>query len=144
MLLSEHVVLKLVEPYTSYGRNITTDNFFISMSLAIKLLTKKITLVGTIRGNKRELLKAAKQMKDNMPRFSTLLYKSENCVLTIYKSKPNKRVAVLSSKHKFVKIDKSNKNMLQESIQFYNSTKFGVDMADQMVRKYTVKASSRR
>jgi hypothetical protein len=79
------------------------------MSLATKLLAKKTTLVGTIRGNKRELPKAAKQTKDNMPRFSTLLYKSENCVLTIYKSKPNERVAVLSSKHKFVKIDKSNK-----------------------------------
>jgi hypothetical protein len=34
--------------------------------------------------------------------------------------------------------------MLPESIQFYNSTKFGVDMVDQMARKYTVKASSRR
>ncbi|XP_059563328.1 piggyBac transposable element-derived protein 4-like [Myotis daubentonii] len=144
MLLSEHVVLKLVEPYTGCGRNITTNNFFTSMSLATKLLAKQTTLVGTIRGNKRELPKAAKQTKDNMPPFSTLLYKSENCVLTIYKSKPNKRVAVLSSKHKFVKIDKSNKKMLPESIQFYNSTKFGVDMADQMARKYTVKASSCR
>lgn len=114
------------------------------MSLAKKLLVKKTTLVRTIRGNKRELPKAVKQTKDNVPCFFTLLDKSENCVLTIYKSKPNKRVAVLSSKHKFVKIYKSNKKMLPESIQFYNSTKFGVDMANQMVRKYTVKASSRR
>lgn len=35
MLLSEHV-LKLVEPYTGCGRNVTTDNFFTSMSLATK------------------------------------------------------------------------------------------------------------
>lgn len=144
ILLSEHVVLKLVEPYTNCGRNITTDNFFTSMSLATKLLAKKTTLVGTIRGNKRELPKVAKQRKDNMSRFSTLLYKSENSVLTIYKSKPNKRVAVLSSRHKFVKIDRSNKKMLPDSIQFYNKTKFGVDMTDQMARKYTVKSSSRR
>ncbi|XP_071037109.1 piggyBac transposable element-derived protein 4-like [Parasteatoda tepidariorum] len=41
MLLSEHVVLKPVEPNTSCGRNITTDNFFISMSLLTKLLAKK-------------------------------------------------------------------------------------------------------
>ncbi|KAL6418102.1 hypothetical protein ACFW04_012338 [Cataglyphis niger] len=109
MLLSEHVVLKLAEPYTNCGRNVTTDNFFTSMSLATKLLAKKTTLVGTIKANKRELPKAAKQTKDDMPRFSTLLYKSENSVLTIYKSKPNKRVAVLSSRHKFVKIDRSNK-----------------------------------
>ncbi|KAL6418248.1 hypothetical protein ACFW04_012249 [Cataglyphis niger] len=144
MLLSEHVVLKLAEPYTNCGRNVTTDNFFTSMSLATKLLAKKTTLVGTIKANKRELPKAAKQTKDDMPRFSTLLYKSENSVLTIYKSKPNKRVAVLSSRHKFVKIDRSNKKMLPDSIQFYNKTKFGVDMTDQMARKYTVKSSSRR
>lgn len=36
MLLSEHAVLKLVEPYTGCGRNVTTDNFFTSMSLATK------------------------------------------------------------------------------------------------------------
>ena len=116
MLLSEYVVLKLVEPYQGCGRNITTDNFFTSISLATKLLAKKTTLVGTIRGNKRELPKAAKQTKDNIPHFSTLLYKSENCALT----------------------------MLPQSIQFYNSTKFGVDIADQMARKYTVKSRSRR
>ena len=34
--------------------------------------------------------------------------------------------------------------MLPYSIQFYNKTKFGVDMTDQMARKYTVKSSSRR
>ncbi|GFQ94035.1 HTH La-type RNA-binding domain-containing protein [Trichonephila clavata] len=34
--------------------------------------------------------------------------------------------------------------MLPESIQFYNSTKFGVDLVNQIARKYTVKASSRR
>lgn len=86
MLLSGHVLLKLAELYINFCRNITTDNSFTSMSLATKLLDKKTTLVGTIRGNKRELPKAAKQTKDNMPRFSTLLYKSENSVLTIYKS----------------------------------------------------------
>ena len=113
MLLSEHVVLKLTEPYTNCGRNVTTDNFFTSMSLATKLLAKKTTQVGTIRVNKRELIKAAKQTKDKMPRFSTFLYKSENSVLTIYKSKPNKRVAVLSSKHKFTVKSSSRRWPLQ-------------------------------
>lgn len=91
--LSEFVVLKLVEPYTGHGRNITTDNFFTSLSLAKKLLSKRTTLVGTIRANKKELPKTAKGKKDNMTRFSTLLYKSEDCVLTIYKSKQKKSVS---------------------------------------------------
>lgn len=143
MLLSEYVVLKLAEPFTGCGINITTDNFFTSLSLATKLLSKRTTLVGTIRSNKRELPKTARQKKDNVPRFSSQIYKSHNCTLTIYKSKPKKKVLLLSSKHKFVKIEKTNK-CLPESIAYYNSTKFGVDMTDQMVRKYSTKSKSRR
>lgn len=52
--LGEFVTLKLVEPYTGCGRNITMDNFFTSVSIATKLLAKKTTVVGTIRTNRRE------------------------------------------------------------------------------------------
>jgi hypothetical protein len=113
------------------------------MSLAKKLLAKRTILVGTIRGNRRELPKTAKLKKDNMTRFSTLVYKAEDCVLTIYKGKPSKKVLALSSKHKSVKIANNDKR-IPESISFYNKTKFGVDILDQMARKYTVKAGSRR
>lgn len=50
---------------------------------------------------------------------------------------------LLSSKHKSIKIEKSDKR-IPETIKFYNSTKFGVDMTDQMARKYSVKSKSRR
>ena len=72
--LGEFVILKLIEPYSMKGRTITTDNFFTSLSLAYKLLAKRTTLVGTIRGNKRELLKICKTKKDTMARFSSLMY----------------------------------------------------------------------
>ena len=39
--LSESVVMKLMEPYLSKGRNVTTDNFFTSIHLAIQLRKKK-------------------------------------------------------------------------------------------------------
>lgn len=121
------------------GRTITTDNSFTSVPLALKLLSKKSSLVGTIRANKRELPKNCKQKKDDMARFSTLLYESNGCTLTVYKSKPNKKVLVLSTKHKHVKIDKTKKR-LPETVSFYNNTKFGVDVTDQMARKYSVKS----
>ncbi|XP_014487368.1 PREDICTED: piggyBac transposable element-derived protein 3-like, partial [Dinoponera quadriceps] len=141
--LSEFVVTKLAEPYLGCGRNITTDNFFTSISLAKKLLANKTTLVGTIRANRKELPEIAKAKKDKMTRFSTKLYKSENCTLTIYKSKPNKKVLLLSSKHKNMIIEKNTK-LLPETVTFYNSTKYGVDILDQMAQKYSVKAGSRR
>lgn len=62
------VVLKLMEPFTGYEKNVTTDNFFTSVSLATKLLAKNIIIVGIIRGNKRELL--AKEQKEKMTLFS--------------------------------------------------------------------------
>jgi len=141
--LGEYVVLKLLEPYTGHGRNITTDSFFASLSLASKLFAKKTTLVGTIRNNRRELPKIAREKKDKMQRFSTLLYRTQNCLLTIYKSKPNKKVILLSSMHNSAKIDK-NAKCLPETVQYYNATKFGVDVADQMAKKYSVKGGSRR
>lgn len=140
--LGEFVALKFIDQYIGCGRTVITDNFFTSLPLATKLITKSTSLVGTIRQNKRELHNLAKSKKDNVSRFSTL-YKTEKCTLTIYKSKPNKQVLVFSSKHKSVKIEKDDKR-LSETITFYNNTKFGVGVTDQMARKYTVKAGSRR
>ena len=50
---------------------------------------------------------------------------------------------LLSTMHSTVDIgdDRMSK---PETVTFYNSTKFGVDVVDQMARKYTVNATSRR
>lgn len=141
--LSEFVVMKLVEPFTNCRRNITTDNFFTTASLAAKLLAKRTTLVGTMRANRRELPALAKTTKDNLKLLSTMTYKSNDCTLTIYKSKPRKKVVILSTKHKTVKI-KNNRKKTPETISYYNKTKFGVDIVDQMARKYSVKSKCNR
>lgn len=50
---------------------------------------------------------------------------------------------VLSSKYKSIEIKTSNKH-IPETIRFYNDAKFGVDVADQMGRKYCVKSKNFR
>ena len=75
-----------------------------------------------------------------MTLFSSNLYKSENCTLTVYKSKPKVKVLLLSTKHTGVRIEDNYKRVL-ETIAFYNKTKYGVD---QMARKYSTKARSFR
>ena len=45
--------------------------------------------------------------------------------------------------HSTVDIDDDRKSK-PETVNIYNSTKFGVDVVDQMARKYTVNAASRR
>jgi len=49
----ERVVKDLAVQYKGSGRNITMDNFFTSLSLANFLLTWNLTIVGTLRKNKK-------------------------------------------------------------------------------------------
>ncbi|XP_047370499.1 uncharacterized protein LOC124957528 [Vespa velutina] len=141
--LSEFVVMKLVKPITNCKRNITTDNFFTTASLAAKSLAERTTLVGTMSANRRELPVLAKTSKDNLQLLSTMAYKSNDCTLTIYKSKPRKEVVILSTTHKTVKI-KNNRKKTPETIIYYNKTKFGVDIVYQIARKYNVKSKCNR
>ncbi|KAL2735723.1 piggyBac transposable element-derived protein 4-like [Vespula squamosa] len=77
----EFTVLKLMEPSTRYGRIITTEYFFMSTSLVVKILYKKTTIVGNFYGNKIELSKFAKQGKnditDQMARKYSMKSKSQ-------------------------------------------------------------------
>ena len=82
-----------------------------------------------------------KGKKDKMTLFSSNLYKSENCTLTVYKSKPNVKVLLPSIKHTSIQVE-DNYKRVPETIAFYNKTKFGVDVIDQMAHKYSVKAGS--
>lgn len=108
MLLSEHV-LKLVESYTNCGRNKTTENQHDTRN---EIFGEKLHSLELSEEIKRITLNSQRKKGKHAP-FFTLLYKSENYVLTIYKSTPNKRVSVLSTKHKFAKIDRSNKKCYQ-------------------------------
>lgn len=140
----ERVVLKLMKPYFGGGYNVTTDNFFTGLDLAVALKEKKITLVGTANKKRRWVPETAKLKNPKLPLYESNIYLGPNqTTLTLYQGKRNKSVSILSSLHKSVKITKSAKKK-PETIQFYNQTKYGVDVADQMAKKYSTKASSRR
>lgn len=50
------VVERLVEPISGTNRNVTVDNWFTSLPLCEKLLVDHhLTLVGTVRKNKKEI-----------------------------------------------------------------------------------------
>ena len=73
-----------------------------------------------------------------MTLFSFNLYKSENCTLTVCKSKPKVKVLLLSTKHTGVRIE-DNYKRVPETIAFYNKTKYGVD---QMAKEFPMAPSS--
>ncbi|XP_054718548.1 piggyBac transposable element-derived protein 4-like [Uloborus diversus] len=140
--LCEYVVLNLIKPFENKGRNVTTDNYFTTLNLAKILKEKKTSLIGTVKRNRREVPTIVKKMKT--PLHETTLLKHDDITMTVYQGKQKKNVILLSSLHPTVHIGTNNKKMLPETVSFYNTTKCGVDVADQMARKYTVKAGSRR
>ena len=60
-------------------------------------------------------------------------------ILTVYQCKPSKNVLLLSTLHRTVAIGNEPKKVPESD---YNSRKCGVDIVDQMARKYSTKAGS--
>ncbi|GFO24935.1 PiggyBac transposable element-derived protein 4 [Plakobranchus ocellatus] len=61
--LGFHTVVELVKKFVGSGRNIITDNFFTSQEFADWLLLNNLTLVGTLKRNKRCLPPQFQQKK---------------------------------------------------------------------------------
>lgn len=141
--LGEHVVCTLMEPYRKSGLNVTTDNFFTSLRIAKRLLKDDITMVGTLRQNRCEVPSELK--KKDVPLYSSrVLFSDDSIILLSYKAKKDKLVLLLSSMHQSATISENDPKRKPEPILFYNSTKGGVDTADEMLRGYSTKAASRR
>ena len=118
------------------GYNITTDNFFTSIQLAEALLTRanSMTLVGTIRKNKPELPEKFINVKRRQE-YSSLFAFSDKMTLVSYIPKPRKSVILLSTLHHDSIIDEEDK-FKPQIIKYYNKTKIGVDLLDQMLKYY--------
>lgn len=137
------VVERLCEPIQGTGRNLTTDNWFTSLELAESLLKKKITLVGTIRKNKRCLPVEFTNNKSR-PVGSSLFGFSKNCTLVSYIPKRNKNVLLISTKHYDDSTGIDDATGKPIIITDYNSTKGGVDTVDQLCANYNCARNSRR
>ena len=136
--LATHVVLKLVEPLHGKGYNITTDNFFTNKDLAEELLKRRLSLVGTVRLNRREL-----PPLQNIGLHDSVFLQSGHIHLTQYKAKANKNVVMLSTLHRGTRRESEGKRK-PETVIYYNHNKFGVDMLDSMCRQMSTKSGTRR
>lgn len=134
---AESVVLRLSSPFLNSGRNITMDNYFTSIPLAEKLLEKRTTLVGTIRKNKKEIPPLFVNTKER-PVCSSIFAFLKNGVLVSYVPKKYKNVMLFSTIHSDDTIDETTGDRHKpEMITFYNKTKGGVDVVDEMVSLYS-------
>ena len=142
--LGSNIATELATPYFKSGRNVTCDNYFTDMALAETLLKNGLTMVGTVRGNKRFLPNSFKSGRQLALHDSEFAY-NKNATVLKYQSKRRKSVILLSSMHDtgIVGSDQNPKKK-PEIVLFYNSTKGAVDTLDKMAHTYTVKRKTQR
>lgn len=112
-----------------------------SLELADYLLSKNLTLVGTLRANKACI---PKEMLKNRSRTvqSSLFGFMENKTIVSYVPKKDKAVILLSTMHHDNAIsDDQNK---PDIIKYYNSSKGGVNVMDKMASHFTTKRATKR
>ncbi|XP_067142487.1 LOW QUALITY PROTEIN: piggyBac transposable element-derived protein 4-like [Centruroides vittatus] len=141
--LATFFVKKITSILHGTNRNITMDNWFTSVSLADELLKSpyNLTLVGTLRSNKREIPEKLKNSK--LCAFGTSIFCYDgNKTLVSYKAKSNKIVYVLSTTHDQPNINENTGK--PQIIHFYNSTKGTVDTVDQMCSNMSINRKTKR
>ncbi|XP_030757812.1 piggyBac transposable element-derived protein 1-like [Sitophilus oryzae] len=132
------VVKRMCEPIWNSGRNLTCDNWFTSVPLAEDLKKNEITLVGTIRKNKREIPEIFVATKQR-PVCSSMFAFGRESLLVSYVPKKNKNVLLLSTLHEYDEIDAESGEACKPAVvTFYNQTKSGVDSVDQLKSLYSV------
>ncbi|XP_026476242.1 piggyBac transposable element-derived protein 4 [Ctenocephalides felis] len=138
------VIRRLIQPILGSGRNLTADNWFTEFDLVEELRQNKISYVGTVRKNKKQL----------PPEFITSIGRKEYSsifgfmpctTLVSYVPKKGKTVILVSTLHedKSVNIETGYKTK-PNIITFYNETKGGVDTVDKMCESFNVARNVRR
>ena len=104
------------------------DNFFTSVPLARHLLSKKLSLVETLRNYKSDIPAEFLPNRDRVVN-DTLFGHQENLTLVSYVPKKGKSVILLSSMHTDAQIS-NREDKKPEIILDYNRSKGGVDTLD--------------
>ena len=121
------------------GRNVTTDNLFTSYNLAQFLLTKQLTLLGTVQKNHNEV--PPELMPSKRAEYESPFVFTKHTSMVSYAPKKNKTVLLLSTMHEQPDIDEQKKPII---VLDYNATKGAVDAFDQEVWYYTCARKTRR
>ncbi|KRZ12632.1 PiggyBac transposable element-derived protein 4 [Trichinella zimbabwensis] len=124
------------------GNNVTCDNFFTSHELAMQLLKKKLTILGTIKKNKPELPQEVLESRGRAVHSLKFVF-TEQCTVVSYIPKKHRMVLVRSTLQKDASLS-TGEGCKPEMILDYNATKGGVDNMDKMLAPYTCQRMTAR
>lgn len=123
------------------GRNISIDRYFTSMHISDWLNKRGLTIVGTLRTDRKGIPDTVKECKGRLDKSTKYFFcedlKSILVSYVVKKKKGWKNVLVLSSMHSSTKVTR-DQLLKQSVIVFY--TKGGVDIMDQCAGVYTTRS----
>ena len=139
------VVQRLISPISKTSRHITFDDWYYTQGLANTLLQQhKLTITATMRKNKPEIPPTFLQPRGRAV-GSSLFGFQKNLSIVSYIPRKGKVVLVASTLHHDSSIDlDTGDKQKPEMITFYNSSKGGVDIVDQMCSAYDVARNTLR
>ena len=141
---AERVVKDLVYMLRDTGTNVTMDNFFTSIKLSKDLLDNGLSILGTMRKNKKEIPPSFQASRNRVAHSTEFAFSKESrLMLCSYVPRKNKSVIMISSKHYEKEIEEGPRHK-PEIIAEYNRTKSGVDTLDQLVKTYSCKRVTNR
>ena len=133
--LANNIVMNLCSVYYSIGRDIYVDRYFTTHELVCNLLFQKITLIGTIMSNRREIPSQFKSSRGREVESTKALYDDSNGILLIlYIPKRNRNVLMMSSSHSDVSIADCHS---KPTIINYDKHKGGVNTLDENRKELT-------
>ena len=133
-------VTTLIQDFCGSSCNITCDNYFTNLKLVETFTKNKLTMVGTIKRNKRFLPKAFQEKKHIPLGESKFLFRHETTVVS-FQSKRQNNVFLLSTIHNKAGVGNNGK---PDIVLTYNKTNGSVDAMDQMTHAFTTKQKSKR
>ena len=117
------------------------DNFFTSFDLAKSMLSRQLTICGTVKKNRRFLPPVI--LDAQRPILSSQFAFQEDVTLVSYVPK-KKNVVLLSTQHHSADISEDREDKKPEIILHYNRTKGAVDTLDKLLRTYSCQRKCRR
>ena len=132
---------------TLQGRNISLDRYFTSVTLAEWCLERNITIVGTLKSDRKGIPKEMKGVADREEKSTVFCYsEDEKKMLLSYidkKKKGKKNILALTTMHNQVKLSVDERKK-PHALVFYDHTKGGVDVVDLISAKMSTRMKTRR
>lgn len=142
--LAFDITMDLCQPFYGSGRNVVMDNFFTSHLLATSLLQHRLTILGTVRLNRRDIPPYIRSLEGRNALSSQFAYDHDNKIIMVsYIPKRNKNVVLMSSTHSENTLEAGDKRR-PTLILDYNQSKGGVDTMDENIEEFSCRRKTRR